>query len=45
MKFMPKGSNNQAMPQMDRMENQEMNPAEMQLMLEQMMKNMEREKK
>jgi len=45
MKFMPKGSNNQAMPQMDRLENQEMNPAEMQLMLEQMMKNMEREKK
>jgi hypothetical protein len=45
MKYMPQQGNNQATPQMKGMENQEMDPAEMQLMLEQMMKNMEREKK
>ena len=41
MKYMEQGRNPQAMPQMNRMDNQEMDPAEIQRMLEQMMKNME----
>lgn len=41
MKYLPQRGNNQAMPQMNRMDSQEMDPAEIQRMLEQMMKNME----
>lgn len=42
MKYMPQGNNPQGMPQMKGMGSQEVDPAEIQRMLEQMMKNMEK---
>jgi len=41
MKYLPQGGNPQALPQMNGMGGQQMDPAEMQRLLEQMMKNME----
>jgi len=41
MKYMQQGDSPQAMPQMRGMDNQQMDPAEVQRMLEQMMKDME----
>jgi len=40
MKYMPQGGDPRAMPQMNGMDSQEMDPAEMQRVLEQMMKDM-----
>ena len=40
MKYMPQGGNPRGMPQMNGRDSQEMDPAEMQRMLEQMMKDM-----